>query len=152
MPTAKAVFKINNGNAETSIDVTLNGLTITGAELPLAQSDTSGGGILTRENLELNNSKISGNAAVISGGGIYSSGSKLIINNSTIEDNSAFLPVAVSTSEGGGIATVGTTVEINDMAVVAAISMFTILMPTPARSIAIAYMISNSGKIKLLYR
>jgi hypothetical protein len=108
------VFKIDDGNAETSIDVTLNGLTITGAELPLAQSDTSGGGILTRENLELNNSKISGNAAVISGGGIYSSGEKLIVNNSTIEDNSAFLPVAVSTSEGGGIATVGTTVEIND--------------------------------------
>ena len=108
------VFKIDDGNAETTIDVAIEGLTISGGELVPAQSNNSGGGILTRENLELSDSKISGNAAVISGGGIYSSGERLVINNSTIEDNSAFLPVAVSTSKGGGIATVGTTVEITD--------------------------------------
>ena len=107
------VFRIDDGNDNT-INVAIEGLTITGGELVPAQSNNSGGGIFTRENLELSDSKISGNAAVISGGGIYSSGERLVINDSIIEDNSAFLPVAVSTSEGGGIATVGTTVEIND--------------------------------------
>ena len=107
------VFRIDDGN-DDNIDVAIEGLTITGGELVPAQSNNSGGGIFTLENLELSDSKISGNAAVISGGGIYSSGARLVINDSTIEDNSAFLPVAVSTSEGGGIATVGTTVEIND--------------------------------------
>ena len=112
---ASRVFNLDDGSAETSIDVTLDGLAITSGDVSLDFGvDSQGGGILSRENLELTNSLVSGNAAGLAGGGIYSSGSRLSISNSTIDNNSALRPVAVGTTKGGGIATVGSTVEISD--------------------------------------
>ena len=113
--SASRVINLDDGNSETAIDVTLDGLTVTGGDI--AQNfgaDSLGGGILSRENLKLKNSVVSGNAAGLAGGGIYSSGSRLSISNSTIDNNSALRPVAVGTTKGGGVATVGTTTEIID--------------------------------------
>lgn len=109
------VFNLDDGNAATSIDVTIDGLTITGGDISLDfETSSLGGGVFSRENLELKNSVVSGNAAGLAGGGIYSSGTRLSISNSTIDSNSALRPVAVGTTKGGGIATVGTDVEIID--------------------------------------
>ena len=110
---ASRVFNLDDGNAETNLDITLEGLNITGGDVSLAfESSSFGGGISSQENLKLVNSSVSGNAAGQAGGGIYSAGERLTIANSTIDDNSALRPVAVSTTKGGGIAIEGTTVEI----------------------------------------
>ena len=115
------IFNIDNGNSDSDLDVTLDGLTITGGSLSALNSNSNGfngGGIFTTENLKLTNSLVSGNLAGSRGGGIYSSGDRLIIDNSTIESNGAFsIRVLRSTSYGGGLATVGTTVEINDSSI-----------------------------------
>ena len=113
------VFKIDDGDADNEIDVTLDGLTITGGSLRSRSGVTffKGAGIFTTENLELINSKVSGNIARDVGGGIYSSGGRLRIDNSTIEDNLAGGDRGIGGSYGGGIAAVGTTVEITNSSI-----------------------------------
>ena len=116
------VFNIDDGNFDNDLNITLDGLTITGGSLSPFVSNPNGpngGGIFTTENLELINSSVSGNSAGSQGGGIYSSGDRLIIDNSTISDNVAIdARGGLSGSFGGGIATVGTTVEITGSSIV----------------------------------
>ncbi len=85
------VFKVTNNNNGNRLNVTFDGLTITGGQV-----SGDGGGIYNRENLTLNNSTISGNSASGDGGGIYNRVGTLNISNSTISDNT-------SNSDGGGI-------------------------------------------------
>jgi uncharacterized protein YndB with AHSA1/START domain len=92
---ASRVFNIDDGQDKTNLDVTIDGLTITGGEAAQQNSpgDTNpgnfGGGISNRENLNLNNSHIKGNNAVARGGGIFNAAGALTINNSTISNNSS---------------------------------------------------------------
>ena len=90
------VFNINDGNNANIKVINIDSLTITGG---VASSDnfqdSSGGGIYSRESLNLTNSTVSGNSADAIGGGIRSNGPTQI-TNSTISDNSA-------RGRGGGI-------------------------------------------------
>jgi CSLREA domain-containing protein len=101
------VFNIDDGKDETNLDVTIDGLTITGGEAAKQRSpgdtnpDTFGGGISNRENLNLNNSHVTGNTAVAGGGGIFNAAGLLTINNSTISDNYSDSPRVGA--KGGGI-------------------------------------------------
>ncbi|AFZ49127.1 beta strand repeat-containing protein [Dactylococcopsis salina] len=92
------VFNIDDRDFESAIDVTIDGLTISGG------SASNGGGIRNNENLTLNNSTISSNSAD-SAGGIYNRGTASIIN-STISSNS-------SNFGAGGIYNYGTASIIN---------------------------------------
>ena len=89
------VFNIDDGNDQTNLDVSLDGLTISGgsANRQTSPGDTNpsnfGGGISNRENLNLNNSQVTGNDAVAGGGGILNAAGMLTIENSTISDNSS---------------------------------------------------------------
>lgn len=59
------IFTIDNGSTSTTIDVTIDGLVITGGS-----PTGNGGGIYNRENLTIKNSTIGGNTASY-GGGIF---------------------------------------------------------------------------------
>ncbi|MDR9402817.1 MAG: choice-of-anchor Q domain-containing protein, partial [Halothece sp. Uz-M2-17] len=91
---ATADFRIFNIDDEESsaIDVTLDGVKITGGSL--SGFGNNGGGIFNRENLTLSNSTITGNSAY-SGGGINNNGTATL-SNSTVSSNSAY-------DDGGGI-------------------------------------------------
>jgi hypothetical protein len=102
---AASVFNLNDGDAETKIDVSLEGLTITGGDFTEQNSGTAQGGIINRENLALSDSNVTDNdtgiynldASIIinnshiddntSGSGLWNDGSKITINNSTINNN-----------------------------------------------------------------
>jgi|GEM_PF-759288 len=101
------IFNIDDGNEELSLEVAIGGLTIINGN-----SSTNGGGIFTRENLELANSTVSGNGVIFDGAGIYSSGERLLVIESTIDGNSAPSSGGRAPSRGGGITTVGTNVDI----------------------------------------
>lgn len=113
---ASRVFNIDDGQDETNLDVTIDGLTITGGAASRqsfpgdTNPDNFGGGINNQENLNLNNSHVTGNDAVAGGGGIFSAGD-LTINNSTISDNSSNSGRVAA--NGGGISSEGVT-EINN--------------------------------------
>ncbi len=88
------VFNIDDGDSNTQLAVAISDLTITGGG-----SVVNGAGILSREQLTLTGSTISGNSASGRGGGIYLdyySDSASVITSSTISGNSA--------ASGGGIA------------------------------------------------
>ena len=68
-------------------DITLNGLTITGA--------TSGGVYINKENVSLVNCSITGNTTATYGGGVYVNGNGAQLVNCLIAENSA--------SDGGGV-------------------------------------------------
>ncbi|MEL4896305.1 choice-of-anchor Q domain-containing protein [Crocosphaera sp. Alani8] len=86
------VFKIDDGDKENQLDVFIRGLTITGGN-----SVGGGGGILSLENLTIQDSMISGNTStgiqgqydtiLIDGGGINSLYSNLTIINTQITNN-----------------------------------------------------------------
>jgi hypothetical protein len=95
------VFNIDNGDSGTLIDVELIGLTLTGGD-----ASSSGGAILTRENLTIADSVITGNATATTafytgGGGIYSNAGFTAPNSLTVRDSS--LSANSSANEGGGI-------------------------------------------------
>jgi hypothetical protein len=95
------VFYVYNPNA--TIDVVINGLTITGG------NDLDGGGIFNGENLTLNNSTLSGNTATEgSGGGIFNLAGTTSINNSTLSGNTA------TEGSGGGIFNLAGTTSISN--------------------------------------
>ncbi|HVT30458.1 MAG TPA: choice-of-anchor Q domain-containing protein, partial [Lacipirellulaceae bacterium] len=85
------IFNINDGHNDRLLNVTINGLALTGGD-----SATSGGAILNFENLTLNGSTVDGNSAGADGGGIWTRGGSLSIINSTISGN-------VAGDEGGGV-------------------------------------------------
>ncbi len=88
---------------DDSIDVSLDGLTITGGYTNDSASnfyDRYGGGISNHENLRITNSIISHNLSE-GGGGIYNRGT-IAIDSSTVSDNSAESDSLVN-SGGGGI-------------------------------------------------
>ena len=72
--------------AISGIDVTIQGLTITGGYVGSA---TNGGGILSSAELTLQEVKIEGNEAGQSGGGLYSASGSVLIEGSTFENNTA---------------------------------------------------------------
>lgn len=78
------VFNIDDDNSESEIDVTINGLTITGGNV-----SGDGAGILNAENLTLTNSTVSLNTAT-DGGGVSNEGNASF-RNSTITGNYADL-------------------------------------------------------------
>jgi CSLREA domain-containing protein len=85
------VFKINDGNFNSQIDVSLSGLTITEGY------SSSGGGIYNNEFLTINNTTVSNNSAQENGGGLFNSGyGSANISNSTFSGNTAY-------SGGGGL-------------------------------------------------
>ena len=76
------VFTVDNGNSGISIDVTISGLTLKGADEP-----NGGGAIYNDEHLTLMNSVLTGNAAQW-GAGIYNAESgNLTVTGSTISGN-----------------------------------------------------------------
>ena len=92
------IFFINDSDPNTSLDVSISGLTISGGDAPF------GGGIFNGENLSLSNSTISSNDAS-EGGGIFNSEDQYTngtatVTKSTISDNIAI--------KGGGIFNEGT--------------------------------------------
>lgn len=106
--TAFSVFRIDGVNAQSSVSVTLEGMTIAGG---LASSQIGGGGIYNfGANLTINFCHITGNRTASLGGGIRNNGTNAIttISNSTIYNNSA----VVSNTGGGGIYNDGTRVDI----------------------------------------
>ncbi|MEB3358153.1 MAG: choice-of-anchor Q domain-containing protein [Synechococcales bacterium] len=96
------VFNIDNGTG-ASVDISLEGLTITGGRT--LNYGENGGGIYTLESLTLTNSRILDNSTFGYGGGIYSIGD-LTISGSGISGSHA-------DNEGGGIFSIGT-VKVND--------------------------------------
>ena len=91
------VLNIDDGDTFTAQDVTLNGLVVTGGAVA-----GDGGGILSRENLTLSHSTVSGNSTSGTnsyGGGIFSFFSNLTVTRSTVSGNST----SGSGSNGGGI-------------------------------------------------
>ena len=117
------IFNIDDGITNNQINVAISGMTLTGGD-----TAESGGAIRNLENLTLNDSTVSGNAASDGssfGGGIYNYVGTLDITNSTISGNTAgfggggiisFGSLTVSSSTisgntaatGGGIASIGT--------------------------------------------
>ena len=92
------VFRIDDGNTSTQIDVTLSGLTLTGGDVA-----GQGGAILSRENVTLRSCIVTGNASRgtgSGGGGIYSREGALTVLATTIANNSA---VGGRGNNGGGI-------------------------------------------------
>lgn len=87
------VFNIDDGLNNTTIDVTIRGLSITGGRA----ITSDGGGIRNRENLAIERVKISGNEASIGGGVSTRNSATTKIDNSTISGNS-------SNINGGGVA------------------------------------------------
>jgi len=94
-------------------DLTLDGLTITGGET--TANNEAGGGIrfLSDGALTLTNSTISGNDSADDGGGIYTVSGNVTLNSSTVSGNSTTGSAAI----GGGIFTFYGDVALNDSTV-----------------------------------
>ncbi|MEB3215486.1 MAG: calcium-binding protein [Nostocales cyanobacterium 94392] len=108
---ASRVFKIDGSNSSNKINVTIEGLTITGGKTLTGNDATDdGGGIWNRENLTLKNVVVRDNEAADDGGGIRNDGEITIIN-STIADNTS---IGTSNTSGGGglINTIGASATI----------------------------------------
>jgi CSLREA domain-containing protein len=91
---SSGVFNIDDGKDFNLLNVSIDGLTITGGN-----SADSGGGIFNSERLVLSNSSLEDNQADISGGAIDNSGTLSVVN-STINNNQA--------ESGAGLANSGT--------------------------------------------
>lgn len=110
------VFKVDDGNSETDIDVTIDGMTITNGLVTEEATDGLGGGIVNQENLTIVNSIItnnraedpSGGANTTRGGGIYTSGT-LNLTDSIVSGNDAIY--------GGGIFSLDATVSITNSSI-----------------------------------
>ena len=85
-----AVITIGDDDLNATINVTIDGVTISGGN-----NIESGGGIRNLENLALNNSVVSGNASGKDGGGIFNLVGTLTTDNTIISDNTA--------AYGGGV-------------------------------------------------
>jgi predicted outer membrane repeat protein len=84
---AYEIFNVSDGSPGTFSDVTVSGLTLTGAQ---GYSTTPGGAIVSFERLTVSNMVISGNHSLTEGGGIWAGGGgTLDVESSTISDNTA---------------------------------------------------------------
>lgn len=116
---ASRIFNVSDGDVNSSIDVLIDGLTVTNGRpydgysggirnrenLTITSSNISGndtGGILNEGNLTVINSTISGNSVYGIGGGILNGGNLTVIN-SIISGNSVYSP----NGGGGGIFSAG---------------------------------------------
>ena len=110
------VFNVDDGNIGTLIDVTLSGLTLTGGDADV------GGGILSRENVQVVSSTIIGNATAgpggvaYNGGGIYSGGDPALPNNLSII--SSVISGNQAGRNGGGVSSLYTTVSITGSTII----------------------------------
>ncbi len=86
------IFLIDDGDLETTISIEIDGLSLVNGS-----TYSTGGAILSFEDLILKNSTLKGNHAELGGGGIYSSHASLTIENSLITENSA------TAQAGGGV-------------------------------------------------
>ena len=101
------VFKIDDGNSETDIDVNIRGLTIANGLVndpaSVAETENLGGGIFNQENLTITDSNITNNSTSgsfnSSGGGIYTSGT-LNLTDSEVIGNTAVLGGGIHSSSG----------------------------------------------------
>ncbi|MBE9212552.1 hypothetical protein IQ247_07460, partial [Plectonema cf. radiosum LEGE 06105] len=108
---ASRVFKIDDSNGSNKINVTIEGLSITGGKTTAGDDNNDdGAGIWNRENLTLKNVVVRDNEAADDGGGIRNDGTIAIIN-STIADNTS---IGTSNTSGGGglINTIGASATI----------------------------------------
>ena len=91
------IFTIDDGSFYSPIDVSIEGLTLTGGHVDSSGSGV-GGAIYSRENLTLNGVRVTGNYANAAGGGVSANIGSLEIHDSTIDHNFTEGP-------GGGIST-----------------------------------------------
>src|SRR5262249_25604909 len=87
------IFNVDDGNA-AAINVTINSLTLTGGDVGGASN--AGGAILSKENLDVINSIVTGNFATGDGAGIQSTTGQLYLIGTTVSNNTATL-------DGGGL-------------------------------------------------
>ena len=85
------IFEVNDGDAGSSIDVSISGLTLTGGD-----NNDFGGAISNFENLTLDGVAIVGNRSVFGGGVSNDLSGRLTLSNSTIANNEV-------SQDGGGI-------------------------------------------------
>ena len=101
------VLYVDDGDPETQALISISGLTITGGSV----SDMAGGGILSVEDLTLNDSIVTGNSVSGEensfGGGIFITYGNLSLNESVISGNS-------SDGSGGGIMGIATDLSVYD--------------------------------------
>ncbi len=112
------IFKVDDGNAASDIDVTLSGLTLTGGFSTDASGFTegSGGAIHTVEDLTVQASTISGNfvQGTAFGGGIFAGGNgTLTVKDSTISGNTAYSGGGLINYTAGGVVISGSTISGN---------------------------------------
>ena len=89
------IFEVNDGDSNSSLDVSINGLTLTGGD-----NNSFGGAINNSENLTLDSVEIADNRALVGGGIGNQLSGQLTLSNSTIANNEA-------SQDGGGIFTRG---------------------------------------------
>ncbi|MFK7779160.1 MAG: choice-of-anchor Q domain-containing protein, partial [Gimesia sp.] len=95
------IFFVDDGDADITINVEINGLTVTNGYADY------GGAILSHENLSLSNSEIYLNEASVSGGGLYHKDGLLSLTNCYFVRN-------VALQNGGAINALNSSVIIND--------------------------------------
>jgi hypothetical protein len=103
------IFRIDDGNNSTFLDVAIRGLHLTGGDSGFGGSFFGGGGaITTSENLSLSACTISGNFARGSGGGVSNAYGSLTIDRCTITGNSSEFGGGVSNFRGSLIISAST--------------------------------------------
>ncbi len=97
------VFLVDDNDVLTTLDVTLDGMTIRGGRV-----SGYGGGILNAERLTLVNATVSGNSASL-GGGLLNHRGTMTLHNSTVSDNEAH--------QGGGLFNLHGTMDLHNSTV-----------------------------------
>ena len=105
------LLNVDDGDANTQVEVALSGLTLTGGDVSNADLAGEGGAIRNLENLTLNGIAIQNNSARNNGGGVFNDGGLLSINQSTVSGNRALF------NRGGGIYTRNGMLNITDSTV-----------------------------------
>ena len=102
------IFNVDDFVEATQIEVEISGLTLTGGEA------TDGGAILSRENLALTASTITGNTTQSTGGGVTNvGGGTLTVTNSTISGNSTLFDGGGLWNDFGTLTVTGSTISGN---------------------------------------
>ena len=127
------IFKIDDSDEATALDVTLSDITLTGGDLGGGPITGQGGAIFSLESLNVLDVVITGNAANHDGGGIFTKGATTVTNSTFTENRSthfsggglfaidATLAVTGSTfhsntsrRDGGGVFALNTTTTIHE--------------------------------------
>lgn len=91
------IFNITDSSIESTVDVSISNLILLGAD-----ANGSGGAILNRENLTLNNMTLRGNRATLDGGAIHHDLGTLTILNSTLSGNNSSDDGAIYIAQNSG--------------------------------------------------